>query len=339
MVGRACVASGSWAFPRSRSSIVATAAAVALTGAMGLSCGGGSSSPASSSTPPVTSTPKPTPTPSSGSGSPSASSCPLGPGDPNAECSKTSPKLANAILAALDRLVQEQPQLFDKNDEAGAGTGQYKVLNKDAYLNGLVAELIAMGYCSERDPDDGAYERILLKNENGFSENFDVLTSSGYLRRNGIYFETCTPASFPVDRGGLPPAGSGCGWPYPPPISRMNCKLHLYGPDYYTLDSTAIVGPDAAYCAAAGFTDGRALCPVRPPDSPERVPCETWIVGLAQDTGQPGPTWTVNGQYCTGADSGCAHDPVNPYELLVYKSGTYTVCAKTGSCCSVEVER
>ena len=148
---------------------------------------------------------------------------------------------------------------------------------------------MAEGYCSERDPDDGAYERILIKNENGFSENFDILTQAGYLRKNGIYFETGEPANFPVARGGLPAPGSGCGWPYPPPISRMNCKIDLYGPDYYTLDSTAIVGPDSDYCAMAGFTDGRALCPVRPPDSPERVPCETWIVGNAKDTGKPGP--------------------------------------------------
>jgi hypothetical protein len=119
----------------------------------------------------------------------------------------------------------------------------------------------------------------------------------------------------------------------------MFCKLHLYGPDFYTLDSTAIVGPDGAYCTAAGFFDGRDLCPVRPPDSAERVPCETWRVGKAKDTGRPGPTWTVNGKSCTGPDSGCENHPTNQYALLVYKSGTYQVCANSGSCCSVEVER
>ena len=125
-----------------------------------------------------------------------------------------------------------------------------------------------------------------MKNENGFSENFDVLASSGHMRRGGSYFETCTPANFPVDRGDLPPAGSGCGYPYPAPIAKMNCKLHLYGPDYYTLDSTAQVG-DRAYCALVGFPD-RDLCPVRPENSPERVPCETWRVGSAKDTGRAG---------------------------------------------------
>ncbi len=299
-----------------------------------LSCGGGSPS---DSTPPVASTPQPTPTPSTGGGGSIGASCALGNGSLNAECSKTSSKLLGALLSAMDLLVQQKPQLFDKRDEFGAGTGQYRVLDKEAYLNGLVASLSAAGYCAERDPDDSNYERLLVKNENGFSENFDVLAGSGHMRRGGSYFETCSPASFPVDRGDLPPAGSGCGYPYPAPIAKMNCKLHLYGSDVYTLDSTALVG-DAAYCAQVGFPD-RDLCPVRPEDSPERVPCETWRVGNAKDTGRPGPTWTVGGQYCTGPASGCQNHPTNQYALLVYKTGSYQVCANTGACCTVAVER
>ncbi len=317
------------------SKVAIVAALVAGVGLFDLSCGGGGGSPSSGSTPPVTIAPQPTPTPSTGGGT--GATCTLGKGDVNAECAKTSSKLLAAVLTAMDLLVQQKPQLFDKNDEFGSGTSQYKVLDKDAYLSGLIANLTAAGYCAQLDPDDSNYERILVKNENGFSENFDVLASSGHMRRGGSYFETCTPANFPVDRGDLPPAGSGCGYPYPAPIAKMNCKLHLYGPDYYTLDSTAQVG-DRAYCALVGFPD-RDLCPVRPENSPERVPCETWRVGSAKDTGRPGPTWTVNGQFCTGPASGCENHPSNQYALLVYKTGTYTVCANTGSCCSVEVER
>jgi hypothetical protein len=312
------------------SAVAALAAGIV---SLSVSCGGGGGSP-SGSTPPVTIAPQPTPTPT-----PSfAASCPLGAGDLNAECFKTSSKLLGALLDAMDLLVQQQPQLFDKTDEAGAGTGQYRVLDREPYLNGLVANLIAAGYCSERDPDDANYERILVKNENGFSENYDVLTGSGHMRRGGSYFETCAPANFPVDRGGLPSPGSGCGYPYPPPVVKMNCKVHLYGSDVYTLDSTALVG-DPAYCAEVGFTDGRGLCPVRPEDSPERVPCEIWRVGNAKDTGRPGPTWTVGGQYCTGPESGCENHPTNQYGLLVYKSGAYQVCANSGTCCTVQVER
>jgi hypothetical protein len=298
-------------------------------------CGGGSPS---GSSPPVTGVPQPTPSaPSEGSGNVGAT-CSLGAGDPNARCDKASSQLLGAVLGAMDQLVQQQPQLFDKSEEAGgAGSGQYRVLDKEAYLNGLVGNLAGMGYCAQRDPDDFDYERIQLKNENGFSETFDVLLSSGFMRRGGSYFETCTPASFPVDRGDLPPPGSGCGKPYPPPISRMTCKVHFVASAYDTLDSTAIVGPDTEYCAQAGFTDGRALCPVRPEGSPERIPCETWRVGTALDTGRPGPTWTKAGQFCTG--SSCENHPENQYQLLVYHTGSYEVCANTGACCSVEVQR
>jgi len=61
--------------------------------------------------------------------------------------------------------------------------------------------------------------------------------------------------------------------------------------------------------------------------------------GLAEDTGRPGPTWTFNGKYCTGKESGCENHPQNQHALLVYTSGTFRVCAQTGSCCEVVVER
>jgi hypothetical protein len=264
-----------------------------------------------------------------------SAACVLGPGQRNAQCGKSPSKLHGAVVAAIDLLVQQKPQLFDKTSESGAGTGQFRVLDTEGYLRGVVANLVAAGYCSERDPDDARYERVLVKNDNGFSENFDVLTASGYIRRGGSYFETCSPASFPVDRGDLPAPGSGCGYPYPGPVVHMNCTIHMLASDVYTLDSTALVaGHD--YCTLIGFVD-RDTCPVRPEGSPERVPCENWRLGNARDTGRPGPTWTTNGQYCTGPASGCANHPSNQHQLLVYKAGSYQVCANDAPCCTVEV--
>jgi len=132
-------------------------------------------------------------------------------------------------------------------------------------MEGLVANLRAAGLCSERDPDDALLETIRAKDSSDFSEEFDVLLSSGFMRRGtGAYRTTCSPSSFPVERSAdAPPIGSGCGRPYPPPLTRFNCKVHLKSPEFFTLDSTPIVGPDVAYCAAVGFTDGRALCAVR----------------------------------------------------------------------------
>jgi hypothetical protein len=239
---------------------------------------------------------------------------------------------------ALDLLVQQKPAIFDLNNESAPDTKAYLVKDKNAYMEGIVANLRAVGLCAERDPDDGAQETIRIKSENEFSENYDALLSSGHMRRgNGAYRQTCNPANFPVEREeDSPPIGSGCGRPYPPPVTRINCKLHIRGPEYYTLDSTPIVGHDAVYCAAIGYTDGRSLCPVRPEGAPDREACEAWRVGKAQDTGRPGPTWRkADGSFCTGRESGCMNHPDNQYSLWTYVPGTYTVSAENGASCSV----
>jgi hypothetical protein len=299
-----------------------------------LSCGGGGS-PSTPSSPPPTAPPT-APPPTGGNGA-----CPLGNGSVNAECSKGTTRLIDAVFNAQDLLLQQKPQIFDQTQEAGAGTGQYLVLDKEAYLDGVTANLRASRYCAQRDPDDPDYERIQVKNENGFSENFDVVTGAGYMRKSGIYRETCTPASFPVDRSAeLPPAGSGCGKPYPPPVTRFNVKVHVPG-EVDNLDSTPLVGPDVAYCALIGYTDSRSFCPVRMEGSPERVPCETWAVGNAQDTGRPGPTWTrePEGTLCTGPDSGCQNHSDNQYALDVYRGGTYRATGRNGAYGQVYVDR
>jgi hypothetical protein len=57
----------------------------------------------------------------------------------------------------------------------------------------------------------------------------------------------------------------------PPDISRMNTKIHIKGPNLWTLDTTPLIGPDAEYCRKIGFTDGRSFCPVRTEGTPDRV--------------------------------------------------------------------
>ena len=317
------------------------AAAVSVAGAIALltlSCGG-SGSPVSS-TPVTTIATQPTPTPpTSGVGDTfSDASCPLGKGDVNASCTRGSAAILDEMETAMDLLVQQKPQLFDLNDEVAAGTRAYKVLDKEKYLDGLVANLRAAGLCSERDADDALLETIRVKRSGDFSEDYDVLLASGHMRRGaGAYRQTCSPSSFPVDRSAdAPPIGSGCGRPYPPPVTRLNCKLHLRGTEFYTLDSTPIVGPDVAYCASIGYTDGRSLCPVRMENSADRVACENWRVGKAKDIGRPGPTWTkADGSFCTGPASGCQNHPDSQYQLFTYASGTYTVTAENGASCTV----
>jgi len=310
---------------------LAAALVSSLAAVLAFSCGGGAPS---GSTPPAPTPPAPTPTPATG-----VQSCRLGAGSVASTCGKQPPQLADFVLAAMDALLVQKPQIFDTKDVNPKGTDNYRVLDREAYLNGIVANLQSAGLCAQRDPDDYMYEQIQVKNDNGFSEDYDVLLGDGYMWNNGASYRfTCNPASFPVERSAdLPPVGSGCGRPYPPPVHHFNVELHIPYGDYALLDSTPIVGPDADFCRAIGFSDGRSFCSVRKEGSPERSACEAWRVGKAEDTGRPGPTWTRSGKFCTGRSSGCDNEPANQYQLRAYENATYTACARNGACGTVEV--
>jgi hypothetical protein len=310
--------------------------AVGVVAALAVSCGGGSPS---SSTPVTTVPAQPSPTPPGGG--PGTLSCPLGKGSVNTVCVRDkSSRLLNDVEAAINRVVAQQPAFLDLKDEASPNSAQYKILDSKAYINAVAVNLVATGDCAEPDYDN-PYELMHVKDSNEFSETFDLVTSSMYMRRGiGAYRETCDPAAFPVDPPwDAPPSGSGCGQPYPPPISRIKAKIHGKGPEYYVLDATPLVGPNGPYCLAVGFTDGRTICPIRPEGSPDRAACEAWRVGNAKDTGRPGPTWTLKGNLCTGPASGCKNSPDNQYQLLAYLGGMYTACAENGACGDVLVER
>jgi hypothetical protein len=127
---------------------------------------------------------------------------------------------------------------------------------------------------------------------------------------------------------------SACGEPAPPAVSRVNVTVHGRPADRAVLNSTPLVGPDAAYCRQIGFTDGRLFCPVRPEGHPERLACETARVGHAADTGRAGPTWSANGKRCDGADGGasCLNHPDNQFLAFAYGVGRFRACAASGVC-------
>ena len=150
-----------------------------------------------------------------------------------------------------------------------------------------------------------------------------------------------TPAPTPTPDPGIPPQGSGCGEPYPPELAMINVKLHIKAPEYFTLDSTPLVGPNPEFCQEIGYTDGRQFCPVRLEQDPERRACEAWVMGNAEDTGKPGPTWTREWEtHCTSfAESGCEHNPDNPFSLFIQTGGWYQACRGEDICGEVEVDR
>ncbi len=116
-------------------------------------------------------------------------------------------------------------------------------------------------------------------------------------------------------------------------------KVHQRGAEAWTLDSTPLVGPDAAYCASIGFTDGRTVCPVRQEGNPERQACELYVTGRATDTGRPGPTWSSANGLCTGRASGCENTADNQYQLRIFQGGVFKACGKNGVCGEVQADR
>ena len=156
---------------------------------------------------------------------------------------------------------------------------------------------------------------------------------------------TPTPAPTATPDPDVPPAGSACGKPYPPPITRLNVKIHLKDKDYWTIDSTPLVGPNGEYCLAIGFTDGRTICPLRTEGAQDRAACELWRGGSAKD-GTPGPTWTHT-DYKTGKetvcssaqDAPCDRHPNGAYTTKAFRGGLYKVCTEAGACAQIDVDR
>jgi hypothetical protein len=159
---------------------------------------------------------------------------------------------------------------------------------------------------------------------------------------------TPTPTPTATPDPNLPPVGSGCGQPYPPPITRFQATIHQKDRDFWQLDSTPLVGPNVEYCWSIGFTDGRSICPVRTEGHPERLACELWAIGKAKDTGRNEVTWTFFGKdgkesYCSTTDAPDApcwrYNDEHYFQLKAIKGGLYRACAENGACGEVDVDR
>jgi len=132
-------------------------------------------------------TPAPTPTPAP-SATPRAFACPL-PARPDTgvTCPKLSPLLSGYVNTAIETVAAQQPQLFDFNDNLGAGS--WKVKDRQRYVDAVILAIHAQGVCAEDDN-----EEIQLKTTNDFNEQYNIWTSGGYVRRS--YITTCVPAQF-----------------------------------------------------------------------------------------------------------------------------------------------
>ena len=92
---------------------------------------------------------------------------------------------------SIPALAQKRPDLFNFNDTQ-SGTDWFKVVNVQGYIEGMIAEMRAKGYCAMWDG-----EELVAKKENTYTDHYDILTGGDYVRRGeGSYRVTCYPAAF-----------------------------------------------------------------------------------------------------------------------------------------------
>jgi hypothetical protein len=132
----------------------------------------------------------PAPTPGPGE-TPTAGPCALPSSNPASPvCTSDPGHLLGAVEAAIARVTQKHPALFDFADKRCDDC--YKVLDVTGYYSAVQAELAARGICTLSD-----VEEIGAKDSNDSSEQFDILLASGHIRRApGAYRGICYPAIF-----------------------------------------------------------------------------------------------------------------------------------------------
>ncbi len=156
-------------------------AVLAVASALAFVACGGDEAP-SAPTPSPTPTPAPAPTPAP---TPTPFACPLpASSNPTNNCGVQTSRLSEQVNASIDAVMRNYPDLFNFNDLNG---GNPKVLDPTRYYTELKKELGALGVCTNLLP-----EEISVKNNNAFSEDWGVLTSSNFVRRR--YRGTCSPA-------------------------------------------------------------------------------------------------------------------------------------------------
>lgn len=92
------------------------------------------------------------------------------------------------VQMSIRNVIAARPEIFMTTDVCEI------ILDVDAFMDAVVAELVAMGVCAIRDPNAPG-EEVTVKTGNVFTENFDIVASTGCARLGDpIYTSTCTPA-------------------------------------------------------------------------------------------------------------------------------------------------
>ena len=130
----------------------------------------------------------PTPAPTGGGGGGTVGqSCAPAPAPGNERCPReSSSQFLGVVESAYDSLIAKHPSWFSRD-----GGVVYVKISEDEWIWAVIDEVRRKGYCAGRYS-----EEVSVRTSKAYSENFDVLMSSGSIRRgDGSYRSTCTPAS------------------------------------------------------------------------------------------------------------------------------------------------
>ncbi len=144
--------------------------------------------------------------------------------------------------------------------------------------------------------------------------------------RTPVVVASPTPAPSPTPAKSALPPGMVCGEPTPPPMLRMNVKIHGLEGSRIVFDSKPVVPNTNGYCDKAGFGDWK-FCDTRPEGHPDRVACDYLVAGVSPATKRWGPTWYFNDTPCGSNPTDCAHHPSEQFMTIGKSKGTYVACA------------
>jgi hypothetical protein len=115
--------------------------------------------------------------------------CALGPGNKDATCEAGTPVFADAVNAAIARVVAEQVDLFPGGDVTA------RVRDEEAIHVAVARILQAQGFCAGWDTID-----LQVRSSNDFSERYDLFDRRGvlWLDPAARVRSTCRPADFPL---------------------------------------------------------------------------------------------------------------------------------------------
>ena len=136
--------------------------------------------------------PKAPPGPDNTPPAPTGQSCHLPAGTWNENCSMQSQTFLGRVEGAIDEVIATHPQYFNKNRTRGGCGNCYQVVDPTGYVNAVAAAVTKNGVCGYYDG-----EELGVKNSNSFNDQYDILTSDMFIRRQGgSYRSTCRPAWF-----------------------------------------------------------------------------------------------------------------------------------------------